>query len=749
MKFLKPRPLSRSHRRLVAAGIILSVLQTVSLRAVADELAPTPAPAPSTLAPAPGANSSLDEVVVTATRRTSRLLDIPASITALSGENLQRAGADDYRTILAAQPGVAFFDIGYQRNMTFIRGVSGGTGSYVNPTTGTYIDDVPVTEIRGQTLDIGTFDIADVEILRGPQGTLYGAGSMGGTIRVTTNQPKLDVFEGLASTGVSDTAHGGVNYHVDGMINLPLNEELALRLVVTRKYDDGFIDNIVTGQRNVNTALDDQFRGELLFHSAEGTDILLSGYYQDRSYGGMDAQDLNTPAYTQARYYPESGDSRSKFISLNITQDFGFAKLTSTTSYIDKDAGFVRDVTFVQGPAIAEALGTSLSGGSGYNTQNNYEAFTEEARLQSKGDSRLTWIAGVFFQNLQPHLISFFLYPADPAYNAAEYYSDHEQYNLRQIAGFGELTYKLTDTLSATVGIRAENVKGTSVDNESGLLIGTPAVDTIIHSNTTTSVQKYNLSWKPTDNNLLYAQASQGFRPGGPTSVPYNECAANLQALGYSSSPTQYKSDALWSYELGSKTSLFDKKFSINSAIYHIDWSNIQAERTLDCGFQFIGNVGRAQIDGAELELSAEPIEGLRLGASGAYTGSRVLTAEPDIGADRDDQLPLVSKWTGNVNAQYSFAVPGQSDAFTRADVQYIGSRWNDFQGVGSGAVVDQPAFATLNLRVGLQHGPWETEIYATNVTDSRGIVYANRDTFIYNVLVRPRTVGIDINRSF
>lgn len=744
MKLLELRAPYRWYHQLLLAIILTMALQTIPMRAIADEVV-------STAAPSQNSDSSLDEVVVTAMRRTSRLLDIPASITALTAENLQRSGAEDYRTILAAQPGVSFFDIGYQRNMTFIRGVSGGTGSYVNATTGTYIDDVPVTEIMGQTLDIGTFDIDDVEILRGPQGTLYGAGSMGGTIRVTTNQPKLNVFEGLAATGVSDTAHGGINYHVDGMINLPLiDDHLAARIAVTRRYDDGFIDNLVTGQRNVNTALDDQFRGEVLFQPTEGTDMVLSGLYQDKSYGGQDAQDLNTPPYTQNRYYPESGYSHTKLISLNVNQDLGFAKLTSATSYMDKKSEFVRDVTFVQGPDIAAYLGGTLTGGAGYTTLNSYEAFTQELRLQSKGDSRLSWIVGGFFQNLQPHLYSYFSYPAGgAAYSPAAYYDDHEQYNLRQLSGFGELTYKLTDTLSATVGLRVANVKGTSLDNESGALVGTPALDTLIHSDSTTSVQKYNLSWKPSENNLLYAQASQGFRPGGPTSVPFNACAANLEALGYSSAPTQYKSDSLWSYEVGSKSSVLDKKVSINSAIYQIDWSNIQVERPLDCGFQFIGNVGKAQINGAELELSVEPVEGLRLGAAGALTASRILTAEPGVGANKGDELPMVSKWAGNVNAQYSFPMGTAASGFTRADVQYIGNRFNDFQGVGSPGLVEQSPYTTLNLRVGLQRGPWETELYATNVTDSRGVVYAERVTFLYDVLIRPRTIGIDLQRSF
>jgi iron complex outermembrane receptor protein len=736
-------------RAYLRAGVATLTLSCLAHPAFAQQ-----APSPPEVATDASGSSSKDapeknsgDIVVTALRRNSRILDVPASVSALSASSLERRGAEDYRNILIGQPSVAYFDIGYQRSRVFIRGVSDGTGTLTDATTGTYIDEIPVTQISGTTLDIGTFDIDRVEILRGPQGTLYGAGAMGGTIRIITKKPSLDKFEGLIDGEVAGVYDGGANYRGSAMVNVPIvADRLALRIDYTHRRDGGFIDDPQAGKSDVNTATGDSVRAQMLFKLDERTHVLLAGIWQRDTYGALSSEDPGAPKYTQHRAYPESGYDHSKVASLTIDHDFGFATLLSSTNYVDKTSKFARDVTLIAGSDFVTLSGGPLKSGVGLVNTQPYKGFTEETRLTSNGNGPFKWVVGVFYQDLKPVTEQYFDYPADRSLNAP-YYNLHEVFRRTQLAGFGELTYNLTPKLSATAGVRVFQIKGHNVSTEGGISAGGVTNNIDEKSSGTKAIQKYDVSWKFDPNHMLYGLASQGFRAGGPTNVPFAACKADLAAIGLNASPTAYGPDSLWNYEVGSKNSFFGKRVTLNVAAYQIDWSKIQAQRNLDCGFEFVGNVGKARIRGSELEMTAAITRQLEIDAGVSFTDSKVLEATQSVGARVGDQLPLVARWTANGSATYALWLDADSSAYLRVDGQYIGPRYNDYQ--GHGGLVQMPAYATLGLRFGGSKGPWEAAIYGTNVTSSHGIVDSYRHTFAYDLVIRPRTVGLEVKRHF
>ncbi len=701
-----------------------------------------------------GEPPQLEEVVVTATHRAENLQEVPLSITALSGAALGKLNALNYEDYLNTVPGVAFAEIGARENRVVMRGVSDGIATGTQSTTGIYIDETPVTSATN-TFDPSLYDLERVEVLRGPQGTLYGSGSMGGTVRIILNKPELNETDGAVEGSLADVAHGAGNYKADGFVNIPLvSDQLAMRLVGGYERNGGFIDDIGVDGRDANWRERYGGRAAVLYKPVEEASILATVVYQDDRFGAEPTHDIDLPAYEQQRFYPESGHIYTTLYSLTGTFQLPGMTLTSASGYLDSRSENGQDGTVIFAPFIQAVTGLPVGANDGIGAINvaNSRVFSQEVRLASSGERRLDWLLGGFYSHESDDGGQLFDVSRAPAvaavYSNEAIYDDTNTSTRRQAAAFGELTYHVTSKWSLTAGLRYSSFKTATSDFAQGLLNGGDTL-TPTQASSSSLTQKYLVDYKVTAQNSLYAQAAQGFRDGnGLSYIPYDLCGGDLKKLGYDSSPTQYNPDKLWSYELGSKNTFLEQRIGLNAAAYYIDWKDIQTQLTLPtCQFALIANAGAAVSKGFEIELALNPLTGLKINGSTAYGDARITEAPATVPALLGSRLPLVSKWTWNANSEYDFPVATGLTAYLRGDVNRVGSRWNTFASSAGSFLL--PSYVLVGARLGLQSEKWEAALYGTNLTDKAAALSRQGTVLIYDTLVEPRAIGVDVKYKF
>lgn len=729
-----------------AIGVAFGALATGSAQAQSQTTKASEAAAPG---------DQGNDIIVTALRRSERVQDVPAAITAIDGATLAAKGAQDYRDYLNTVPGVNFSDNGYRSSRITIRGISDGFGA-TDPLTGVYIDEAPVTEGGQPTIDPALYDVERVEVLKGPQGTLYGSGAMGGTVRVITKKPRLDVFEGSAEATVSDTDHGGWNRRIDGVVNIPIARDLlALRVSAGYRKDDGWIKDVFRNDDNANFTEKTSARAQLLLKPGPDTSITLGALYQKENLGIPAFADIALPENQSYRVFKQSGKSESQLYSLTIQQDFASMSLISATNYLKKDSVNNIDATTSIRPLVAHFFPGVILGaneGVGVSTPGNLELFTQEVRLSSSGKRQLEWLIGGFYSNSVTKIPQTFNFSQAPSttgkFTDAQFYLSSSTPRTRQIAGFGELTLNITDQLAATAGVRVFDVDQSNLSTASGALNG-GSTSTSLRAHVTSATQKYALKYKVTPNNLLYIQAVQGYRNGGANyPVPQAACGANLAELGYSSAPSSYGPDRLWNFEVGSKNTLDGGRVTLNGSAYYIKWTDIQSSISLTCGFGFIANSGKATSKGFELDASVRPVKGLTLNGSLAYTDARIIHAAPGTQARDGNRLPLSPNWSWNVSAQYEQPFDRNLSGFVRGELNYVGERWNGFAGLGPRATL-LDAYTTANARVGLQGKNWSAAIFATNLFDTHIVYFRSLGGTPYDVVGQPRVIGLTTRIGF
>lgn len=695
----------------------------------------------------------LSTIVVTALYRRQRLQDVPASVSVLQGSTLVAKGAEGYSDYLPTVPGVNFAQVGgLGANSIAIRGVSQG-GASNNPLTAIYLDEAPITENYVGSLDPDVYDIERVEVLKGPQGTLYGASSMGGTIRIITNKPRLDRFAANADLLLGDVAHGGLSKQAEAMVNVPLvPDRMALRIAGGYRDEAGWIDDAALGIRNGNSVQKRDVHAQLLLQPGTRTRVLLSLLYQNEGDGLPAFRDLKVPDYETNRLYRGSGTNSAKLYSLTITQDWDWMSLTSATNYMRKDLFLAADTTAAIARLAPFVLGvtTGPAEGIGIGSTDDFTIFTQEVRLQSEGKNRLDWLLGSFFSNSTSDIGQEFDLARAPTLlsvtSNAGFYQAAQTYGLQQIAAFGQLTYNVFPGFSLSAGLRDSSYRVDNASQDSGLLNGGSS-STLQTTQKSALTQRYAAKYEVTRNSMVYAQASQGFRVGGPNSrVPQSACGPYLAQLGYSAAPDSYGPDRLWEYEVGSKNTLLDSRMSLNGAVYYIDWKDMQSLIGLNCGFSFTTNAGRAVSKGAEFDLSVRPLRGLTLAASGSYVDAAIADALRGSPEHVGDTLPLVSKWSGNFSAQYDHALSGSLDAFERVELNYIGGAWNTFPSQAGAALLS--SYSTLALRVGISGRNWTASFFGTNLTDRHVVMWQSTTSPFYQLEARPREVGLELRVS-
>ncbi len=729
---------------------------------------------------------ALEDIVVTAEKRSESLQKVPLSVVAFTSAALAETGVQDFSSLAARIPGVTLNSAGPGRSSYSIRGIASIGGNA--PTTGLYVDETPILPSGGDganaSIDVDLFDLARIEVLRGPQGTLYGASSMGGTVRLITNQPNLSKIEAAIKTEGSDTNHGGGNFRFDGMLNVPLiAERAALRVVATYKDYSGFIDrqigvwapNPATAPgdptypispslpsaviRNVNTEKRYSLRTILKIAVTEALTFTPSVWIQDLRAGAPSNYDVPTGQsggpLLQRRPFNVSEAYTDRFVLSNLTVNYnlGFGTLLSTTSYMRRqettpdDETEALEVNIPQGQFVANAYAPTVT----------TREFSQELRFAfSPSGSPLSGVLGAYFNNSNRHYsvnyvipnydalfrnspTSIALFGPGPLDNTN--YSQQGDYSPKQSAVFTELNYQLTDKLRATAGLRWYELQYTTVRNEGGLSNGGPSVSAGSAKDVGYN-PKAEISYQATQDQLYYTAVSRGVRPGGVNT-------SNLAQKGCGQDYGPYGPDSLWSYEAGAKSGWFGGAMTVNAAAYYIHWNEIQQGRTLPCSYQITENAGKAVVHGAELEIESKVNEHIQLGAGAGYTKAVLAVDAPSLNGIKGQQLENVPRWNGNAMAKYTFDLAPRYHGFLRADAHYVSQSYPDFERTDPATF--QRAYTLLDLRVGIVHEQWEANLFVNNVMKNQAALSRftsdNYDSSTRSRIFtnRPRTMGISV----
>jgi len=741
------------------------------------------------------AGGQLQEVIVTAEKRGAEsVLSVPQSISVVTAESLSRnaaTGLDDFADEI---PGLAVFGFGSDRNGIKIRGISSSTTGEPEETVGVYLDDLPITNPGGTNNEFGSspdldlFDLARVEVLKGPQGTLYGAGSMGGTIRYITNPPDLERFEGDVRSMVSTTAHGEPSYSGDLMLNAPLvNDALAARLVVSDAHDGGYINNAASftgyglgtagkpeGAAGFNFDNHWTARAELLYKPADSLRIKL--WYLNQTYDANDVDGIpvgtgSVGALDQLRSLdytiPFSQDHLDLYDAV-IEYDTPLGLITSSTGYrrrrvLDSfdETTFFRSIVF--GPGAPPDALLDL---------NRYHDFTQELRIASHGGSPFKYVGGVFYSDLEKTYIQDSPYPDINTYLAGagasplpqipallvlsgqypDIYQAVIEQNLKQFATYAELSYSFTRWLELTLGGRYFDVRQNYDEkvNPQSVFASPGAFTRLGYSRETGGTPKVTVSAKPNSHTLLYATVAKGFRPGGfnqpVPAIP--TCASQLTSLGIDNSAPTFNADTVWSYEVGGKSQLLGNRLQVTGALYHIDWRQIQLEQFLTCGFSFFTNGGAAKINGGEAGLSAAPTRNWRINMSVGYTHAYLAVNAATLGVE-GDPLPGIPRFTGSLTTDYQIPL-GWAAAFIGGQVTYVSSFNSQINPANPQNDV-AGSYGIVNLHGGLTLSSGLTvEAFVKNAADRLAVTGSLYTPFGNSEYVTPpRQIGVSIEKVF
>ncbi|MEA2754223.1 MAG: iron complex outerrane recepter protein [Aliidongia sp.] len=709
---------------------------------------------------------SIEEITVTAEKREEVAKDVPASVSALTGNMLSELGLngiDDYGSYV---PGLIVLSNQRGFGQVVLRGITTGTNQ-PTASVGTYIDDVPYgssTAFAGGNLviaDIDPFDIQRIEVARGPQGTLYGAGTLAGVLKYVTTAPELGTLISRAEIDTGSTKGGGLDEAAKALINVPLGDHAALRADVYERHDSGFINDTGTGNRNENFSDVQGGRLSLLVKPLDDLTVRFTSLFQARRVGGTPSIDVD-PAnlqpvagdLTQSRLLRESASQQYQLHDLSVSWDLGAASLFSTTSYGRSLAHAETDDTENLGQLLQLFSGLRAIPAVSFPTGFTTDKFTEEVRLASTQSRPFNWLIGTFYtyewSNARDSLHSF-LHDVPLATTIASPFSQEEPSRFREYAGFGDVDYYFLPDVDLTAGMRWSRNRQSFDQTSSGLLnnIGNPqAVTTSLGASAGSSLT-FRLAprWRIDDNLTAYAEASSGYRPGGPN-VPHPN-----SLFGASAVPTSFAADSLVNYETGIKSELFDKRLSFDAAAFLIDWRHIQLQSATS-GFTVETNGGAATSRGVELAAGYHPVSGLVLGLSGAYTQAMLTADAPSIGGLKGDPLPTVPRWSGGATADYEFPAFGVWEGTLGASYRRIGDRNSSFNHDIQNPNLHLPGYGELDLRAGLAADDRTITLFIDNVLNERGAVDIQNQisppgTPARETVIRPLSVGLQLTLAF
>jgi len=710
----------------------------------------------------------ISEIVVTALKRSETLQTAPLAISAVSGNTLEEMGIHSSQDLASIAPGLVITENPLGGARITIRNIR----SPGEATVGLYYDETPLISGPGVENDSGSsapavslFDVERVEVLRGPQGTLYGSGSEAGTVRLIFEKPKLGVTEGVVDVQGTGINAGGAGGQGQFMVNVPLIDNLlAVRATGFYSYVGGYIDNPDLHLSDVNTQRTEGGRLLVRYQPLDALTIDAMAVLQNKS-GWVNDWSLNAGPYVENYATRQPMTDNLRLYSGTLKWNVGFADLTVVGSHSERDLAYQYDVayfTYVAGlfPAGSpvQQLALSQNPASAYAPQSTTVS-TEEARLSSTSGGPFQWTVGVFHSERISD-ISSNVYGADASgdiVGSEDYYSRYIDDDLKETAGFGELTYSITPQWDVTWGGRKydyDRSTGGAVTVGNVLLGSLASPASTAQTSDSGWLFKYNTSYRFTSEIMGYAQASQGYRPGGVN-----------QVVGLPASLGPYAPDSLWDYEAGLKTAWFDRTLTVDADVFQINWSNIQVEgetlaQTNGATFAFISNAGNARVRGVEFDTNYLPLPGLQLHLSGSYMRSILTTDQVSAvvvsPGQKGDDIPYAPTMTLQAGPQYSWTLVDGWKGMARMDVDYNSESWTQFD--HNNAFQDRlPRYATVNLRTGASQAGngWSAYLFANNLLNKLGLVNKNQ-TVLYGgtdavraISITPRTIGAEVSKRF
>ncbi|WP_343699793.1 TonB-dependent receptor [Caulobacter sp.] len=733
-------------------------------------------------------SGSIEEVVVTALKRSTTVQTTPISVSAVTEKSLQALGAAGIQDYFRTVPNLQVDGNSPTSRRLTLRGVR----SAGEATVGLYYDETPLTGPAGTTADasstsadVNLFDAERIEVLRGPQGTLYGSGSMGGTLRVILNKPDATRYAGAVEAQGTTTKGGSAGYSVKGMVNVPLIEDkLAARLVLYKTEGGGYVDDVLLNKKDINDQHSSGGRLMLGFTPTENLTINASGLYQKTVLDGQNSWYPAVGKYaTNARVIAPTSDNLRMY---NVTGkwDLNFATVTATSSYYkwtllrNSDysptlSGSRANATSCRnyiagGPAPAGSTNpacnaTQLAAYTAYADSRTPGALYQPMGLTSWNhelrmtgslfDDKVGWTAGAYLEKRDDYIeskvakgdaVTGIINPNDlTAWR-------HVGTETKQTAFFGEVSWKPVEKLTLTGGLRRfkydKTVSGQVLISNfiTQSYAGAPAQ---VDAGADGWVSKLNASYQVTSDVMVYAVAAKGFRPGGANNVP-----------GLASALLGYQPDSLWNYEGGIKSQWFDRRLTLNAALYQIDWSNMQISATSANGaFSYLTNAGKAKIKGFEIEATARPITGLTISGTAAIVDAKLTEDQANstiliTGSTglRGDEFPNVAKYSGSAAVEYTWPLSGDMNGLLRADYAYVGESASQFRPTYV-FYEKQGDYGYANLRGGIEGPDWGAYVFINNVTDEVGLMSVT--SAVNNpkqvVSINPRTAGFQIRKRF
>jgi iron complex outermembrane receptor protein len=735
-------------------------------------------------------SSGLTEIVVTAQKKAERLQDVPMSITVLDPQTLAENGQDRLVDYFYTVPGLnlsasAFGGGGGTQYLT-IRGLSSGFNQ--NPTVGTVIDDIPVSgssnlnASQGTGPDLDPSDLAQIEVLKGPQGTLYGANSIGGLIKYVTADPSTTAFSGRVEVAGVDVPNGGLGYGVRAAANIPISDTLAIRVSGFSRRDPGYIDDLTTGKNNFNSSDTYGGRVALMWRPSEDFSIKLSGLVHESTgnaslvnsdqnlqfpQGDLRFTGLpNSQQYT-TRFQLYAATINAKFAGIDFVSLTGYS-LNFLDQFGENESYFAQPA--FAGGAISPTVFPGATGpyGSNGETKFNVEKLSQEFRLSSSISHWFDWRLGAFytredtpnsFQNINANSLN------TGAIFGQLYTVGETPITFSERALFGDGTLHLTKHFDIEFGLRYSWNRQESGFTESGplatLFYGvTPYSTPPDFANGSDFLYQAAAKYSFSENLMAYTRVATGYRIGGPNSLNIDAVAAGA--------PATYKPDTSTNYEIGLKGNLLDNHLRFDVAAYYVDWHDFQINVNQNFIINgssvpegFTANAGNAKSEGIELAIEAQPIDGLTIDAQGSYDHA-VLTQDLPATSlamgSAGDPLPYSMRFSGGISANQDVRLPNEWIGFFGGAVNYIGSRPYEFMAVGGPPRITYPGYTQLNLRLGARHDRWKIAAHINNVTDKRAIAGVLPEAGgnavgvtggYYATVIQPRTVGLSVAREF
>lgn len=670
------------------------------------------------------------EIVVTATKRAESILDVPIAVTVIDAKSLDQKNATGFADFLTSIPGVQFNPAGNPfGNSISIRGVSDGTSSFLTQQpVALYLDDTALTLSQGAiNLDYSVFGVEQINVIKGPNSTLYGASSLGGTIKVITQRPSLTETKGRFKAVVSSTRSSDINYQFAASLTTPLvTDKIGVEATGYYNQAGGTYDDPSRRLENINGK--ETYGGRLAFRftPTERLTIDLTGYYQNLDGDGLDTFAPATVGDLQSRPLRVDQFQRDRFAlgTLAIDYEFDFADLVSVSSYYDRTTRTNLDFSFsflnfdfLTGAFRTTPLSTETSAFA--------EVFSQELRLVSRGSGPFKWLIGGYYSH--EDYTEAFISP--PIRNLVE---GRLNYVYDTYAVFGEVGYDLTDRLNLTFGGRYTRYD-TEIDFNSSIFF-VPALLQRSDSDNDFSPRialNYNYG-----SGSIYAQASRGFRLG-QVNVP-------IVSLPSDNVPAFFQADNLWNYEIGAKTR-WGNNVQVNVAAYYIDWQDIQLTRNASTGFSFIDNAGAARIFGFELEATANLTRNTTWTGNFGYINGELTQTVPTV-ALAGTRLPGSPEFTVSTSLEQRFKLSGK-DAFARIDYLYYGEYDNAL--VFTGPVAVNGGYSKLDLRAGAAIGKIDVSLFLTNLLDERPILTRSDAGGEERTTIQPRTFGGTLGYRF